>query len=66
MPDHLGGDMRRVKGDDEKDEKIQALDAGDIAGSDIALLKTYEVGPHTRNIKNSIEDSLNKVGERIG
>eukprot|EP00118_Oscarella_pearsei_P020450 m.221532 g.221532 ORF g.221532 m.221532 type:complete len:434 (+) comp39960_c1_seq29:614-1915(+) len=64
MPDHLGGDMRRVKGDDEKDEKIQALDAGDIA-----LLKTYGVGPYTRNIKKvekDIEDSVKKVNELIG
>jgi hypothetical protein len=35
MPDHLGGDMRRVK-DDDKEDKIQTLDEGDIA-----LLKTY-------------------------
>ncbi|XP_065842762.1 26S proteasome regulatory subunit 7 [Oscarella lobularis] len=65
MPDHLGGDMRRVKEDgDDKDAKIQALDAGDIA-----LLKTYGVGAYTRNIKKiekDIEESVKKVNELIG
>jgi 26S proteasome regulatory subunit T1 len=63
MPDHLGGDMRRVK-DDDKEDKIQTLDEGDIA-----LLKTYGVGAYTKAIKKvekDIEDSVKKVNELTG
>ena len=55
MPDHLGGDMRRVKEDgDDKDAKIQgeapfavstiddaSLLSTALDAGDIALLKTY-------------------------
>ncbi|XP_062505147.1 26S proteasome regulatory subunit 7 [Corticium candelabrum] len=63
MPDHLGGDMRRVK-DNGEEEKIQTLDDGDIA-----LLKTYGVGAYTKAIKKvekDIEDSVKKVNELTG
>ena len=63
MPDHLGSDMRKVK-DDEEEKPIQTLDAGDIA-----LLKTYGVGPYTNQIKQveaDIQAHVKKVNELIG
>ncbi|KJE91454.1 26S protease regulatory subunit 7 [Capsaspora owczarzaki ATCC 30864] len=54
MPkDYLGEDQRKVRADEDKDDKpIKALDEGDIA-----LLKTYGVGPYTRSIKK-VEDDI--------
>jgi len=62
MPDHLGEDMRKAKG--EEDKPIQTLDAGDIA-----LLKTYGVGPYSNQIKQvetDIQTAVKKVNELIG
>lgn len=51
MTDHLGKDMRRVKQDDEKEEKeIKVLDE-----EDIALLKSYGAGPYDASIKKTEE-----------
>lgn len=65
MPDHLGDEQRKVKGaDDGKQETIEALDEGDIA-----ILKTYGVGPYTNSIKNveeEIKKSLKRVKELCG
>ena len=49
---------------DEKDQKIRALDEGDIA-----LLKTYGLGPYATKIKDSekdIKDVAAKVNEVSG
>lgn len=63
--DYLGADQRRVTDDKKKDdEPIQALDAGDIA-----VLKTYGVGPYDRAIKKAeqdIQDCLKRVNELSG
>ena len=60
MPDHLGADQRRVKEDDNENEKpIQVLDEGDIA-----LLKTYGQGPYAKSIK-TVEDDIQKIMKRI-
>ena len=60
MPDHLGADQRRVKEDDNEDEKpIQELDEGDIA-----LLKTYGQSPYAKSIK-TVEDDIQKIMKRI-
>eukprot|EP00116_Pleurobrachia_bachei_P003822 sb/3464084/ len=64
MPDHLGSDMRKVKEEEKEDKPIQTLDAGDIA-----LLKTYGVGPYTNQIKSAeadIQTYVKKVNELIG
>ncbi|KAL5252005.1 26S proteasome regulatory subunit 7 [Bolinopsis microptera] len=64
MPDHLGSDMRKVKDEPEEEKPIQTLDAGDIA-----LLKTYGVGPYTNQIKQveaDIQSHVKKVNELIG
>lgn len=64
MPDHLGADMRKAKDDKEEEKPIQTLDAGDIA-----LLKTYGVGPYTNQIKAAeldIQAHVKKVNELIG
>lgn len=63
--DYLGADQRAVA-DDKKadDEPIQALDAGDIA-----VLKTYGVGPYDRAIKKAeqdIQDCMKRVNELSG
>lgn len=50
--------------EEEEEETIQALDEGDIA-----LLKTYGVGPYANDIKRlekDIEDTLKRVNEKIG
>ncbi|KNC71564.1 hypothetical protein SARC_15896, partial [Sphaeroforma arctica JP610] len=45
--DYLGKDQRAVRPDDDKPVKeIVALDDGDIA-----LLKTYGIGPYTKAVK---------------
>lgn len=63
MPDYLGKDQRAVH--EEKEEKaIQALDEGDIA-----LLKTYGVGPYNKAIKKTEDDiaaTVKKVNEIAG
>lgn len=60
MPDHLGSDQRRVKDDEDKDEKpIQSLDEGDIA-----LLKTYGQGPYAKQIKQ-VEDDITAITKRV-
>jgi len=65
MPDHLGEDMRKAKDTEgEEDKPIQTLDAGDIA-----LLKTYGVGPYSNQIKQvetDIQTAVKKVNELIG
>jgi len=65
MPDHLGADQRKTRDDDPKDEKpIQALDEGDIA-----LLKAYNKGPYSDEIKSvdkDIKDLVKKVNELNG
>lgn len=66
MPkDYLGADQRKVVDDKkEDDEPIQALDAGDIA-----VLKTYGVGPYDRAIKQAekdIQECLKRVNELSG
>eukprot|EP01137_Pigoraptor_chileana_P013598 Opistho-2@67277 len=64
--DYLGGDMRKVRDDEtkEEDKEIQALDEADIA-----VLKTYGVGPYTQRIKKVEEDiqsAIKKVNELSG
>eukprot|EP01136_Pigoraptor_vietnamica_P031311 Opistho-1_new@91719 len=64
--DYLGGDMRRVREDEkgEDDKPIQALDEADIA-----VLKTYGVGPYTQRIKkveDDIQAAVKKVNELSG
>jgi len=63
--DYLGADQRKVSNDKkEDDEPIQSLDAGDIA-----VLKTYGVGPYDRAIKQAeqdIQDCLKRVNELAG
>jgi 26S proteasome regulatory subunit T1 len=50
----------RTSPDDEKDEKpIKALDEGDIA-----LLKTYGIGPYTNAIK-TVEEDIKKHQEKV-
>ena len=44
---------------DEKDKKFRALDEGDIA-----LLKTYGLGPYTKGIRG-VEDDIKKLNGRI-
>lgn len=65
MTDHLGKDMRRVKRDDEKEEKeIKALDE-----EDIALLKSYGAGPYDVAIKKTeekIQSLLKSINEISG
>ncbi|KAK2718724.1 26S proteasome regulatory subunit 7 [Artemia franciscana] len=59
MPDYLGDDMRKSKGEEEKGDEIKVLDEGDIA-----LLKTYGQGPYTRQIL-ALEDDLIKISKRV-
>lgn len=62
--DYLGSDQRRVVDDKAETEDIQALDAGDIA-----MLKTYGVGPYTNAIKDAEKDvntRLKKIKEMTG
>lgn len=65
MPDYLGADQRKTRDDDKKEDKpIQALDEGDIA-----LLKAYNKGPYSDEIKNvdkDIKDLVKKVNELNG
>jgi 26S proteasome regulatory subunit T1 len=65
MPDHLGADQRKTRDDDKKDDKpIQALDEGDIA-----LLKAYNKGPYSDEIKSvdkDIKDLVKKVNDLNG
>lgn len=56
--------MRKAKEVEEEDKPIQTLDAGDIA-----LLKTYGVGPYSNQIKQvetDIQTAVKKVNELIG
>lgn len=62
--DYLGKDQRAVRQEEEEDKPFQALDAGDIA-----LLKTYGVGPYTQPIKDIEEDiktQFKKVNDLTG
>ena len=50
--------------DDDKKEKIQALDEGDIA-----ILKTYGQGPYARELRQielEIKDIQKRVNEKMG
>ncbi|KAK9695769.1 26S proteasome regulatory subunit 7, partial [Basidiobolus ranarum] len=50
--------------EDRKEEKIVALDEGDIA-----LLKTYGQGPYAKELKKieaDIKDIQKKINEKIG
>lgn len=61
--DYLGSDQRKVT-EAKKEEKIQALDEGDIA-----ILKTYGVGGYAKTIKKvetDIAEKLKKVKELSG
>eukprot|EP00026_Physarum_polycephalum_P008489 Phypoly_transcript_08577.p1 GENE.Phypoly_transcript_08577~~Phypoly_transcript_08577.p1 ORF type:complete len:428 (+),score=83.05 Phypoly_transcript_08577:85-1368(+) len=44
---------------DDKDEQPKALDEGDIA-----LLKTYGIGPYSKSIK-SIEEEIKKIAKKV-
>lgn len=58
--DYLGKDQRQVVDDkNEEAKEIKALDEGDIA-----LLKTYGVGPYTRAIKR-VEEDITKHVEKV-
>eukprot|EP00056_Hartaetosiga_gracilis_P014263 m.240150 g.240150 ORF g.240150 m.240150 type:complete len:436 (+) comp14556_c0_seq1:209-1516(+) len=62
--DYLGKDQRSVVDDKKESENIQALDEGDIA-----VLKTYGMGPYTLAIKKTekdIEETLKRVSELTG
>lgn len=60
MPDYLGADQRKVRKDEEKEDKpIQALDEGDIA-----VLKTYGAGSYSKSIKTAEED-IKKITKRV-
>lgn len=60
MPDYLGADQRKVRKDNDKEEKpIQALDEGDIA-----VLKTYGAGSYSKSIK-TVEDDIKKITKRV-
>lgn len=60
MPDYLGADQRKVRKEDDKEEKpIQALDEGDIA-----VLKTYGAGSYSKSIK-TVEDDIKKITKRV-
>eukprot|EP00795_Rhopilema_esculentum_P006730 gene6732-12292_t len=59
MPDYLGTDQRKVKQKDEKDEKIEALDEGDIA-----VLKTYGAGSYNKSIKK-VEDDISSIFKKV-
>lgn len=59
MPDHLGGDQRKVKDDKKEDKPIQALDEGDIA-----LLKTYGAGQYSKSIK-TVEEDIDSILKRV-
>jgi len=60
MPDYLGTDQRRVKDDNDKEDKpIQALDEGDIA-----LLKTYGQGAYAKQIK-AVEEDISNITKRV-
>eukprot|EP01134_Creolimax_fragrantissima_P007697 CFRG7697T1 len=49
--DYLGKDQRTVRTDDKKEKEIVSLDDGDIA-----LLKTYGIGPYTKPVKQAEDD----------
>lgn len=63
--DYLGKDQRKTRDDTKKDDKpIKALDE-----SEIALLKTYGVGPYDKHIKKNeeeIQSILKRVNELAG
>jgi len=63
--DYLGKDQRRTKNDKEKEDKpIKALDEAEIA-----LLKTYGVGPYDKQLKKNEEEMqaiLKRVNELAG
>lgn len=59
MPDHLGSDQRKVKPDDGEEKEIQSLDEGDIA-----LLKTYGMGPYSQKIKQ-VEEDITKIMKKV-
>eukprot|EP00732_Lithocolla_globosa_P001088 Lithocolla_globosa_v1_NODE_485_length_3924_cov_498.966658.p1 type:complete len:438 gc:universal NODE_485_length_3924_cov_498.966658:1323-10(-) len=67
MPSATGDNWEKYtsKGEEEEEEKaIVALDEGDIA-----LLKTYGVGPYAPEIKKlekDIQDTLKRVNEKMG
>lgn len=60
MPDYLGADQRKVRKEDDKEDKpIQALDEGDIA-----VLKTYGAGSYSKSIK-TVEEDIKKITKRV-
>jgi len=62
--DYLGKDQRRTKDDKKEDKPIKALDEAEIA-----LLKSYGVGPYDNKIKKTDEDIqaiLKRVNELAG
>ncbi|KAG7210919.1 hypothetical protein KM043_016296 [Ampulex compressa] len=60
MPDHLGEDMRKVKNEEEKEEKeIKSLDEGDIA-----LLKIYGQSQYVKSIK-AVEEDIQTIIKRV-
>lgn len=59
MPDYLGDDQRKVNKDADSDEKITALDEGDIQ-----ILKTYGTGPYTDKIKVA-DDDIASIMKRV-
>eukprot|EP00042_Codosiga_hollandica_P043041 m.403418 g.403418 ORF g.403418 m.403418 type:complete len:435 (+) comp56464_c0_seq2:69-1373(+) len=64
MKDYLGGDQRKVDESKKTEALPQALDDGDIE-----ILKTYGVGPYTRESKKleqEISDCVKKVNEMTG
>lgn len=59
MPDYLGNDQRKVAKKDEKEEKIEALDEGDIA-----VLKTYGAGSYQKSIKK-VEEDITSISKKV-
>lgn len=57
--DHLGDDMRKVKDDTTEIEVPKNLDEGDIA-----VMKSYGIGPYTKSIK-SVEKELNEHLDKV-
>lgn len=57
--DHLGKDQRRVKEDKKDDTPIKALDEDEIA-----LLKSYGVGPYDKQLKKT-EDDIQKILKKV-
>lgn len=64
MPDYLGNDQRKVNKDTDDEEKITALDEGDIQ-----ILKAYGMGPYTEKIKVAEDDiaaTMKRVNDLAG